>query len=873
MPQTNQDTFNEQYRVQIQEIHGLVDRARLLRSDQVNASNELLEKAVELAEQIQFKEGIGVILRELSVNYLQVRNFKSSAKSLEQAVRFFDMAGDKIMQRRCLNELSDIYFKVGDYELSLDTLLASLKLSVSIDDKQLVGEIYNKIGNIYKVIGEFQKAIEQHQKALVLFEQTGNQAQISFTNYNIGNCYNWAGELDVAFNYLDKSLKSAIQLRDPSLKTNPLGSLGILFTKNKNFARSEEYFYMAIESADLTGDEKIKADLLKSLGNLHIEQQQYDKAIAVLQEALQIADRLEFKSPRHLIHLFLSSAFEKRGDYKQALEHHKLFMEVTREISLEDIAIKTKGVQLKFDLEDIKKQKELAEHSARLKDRFLAGISHELRTPLNGVLGMANLLADTHPSPEQLEYINTIKLSANNLISIINDILDYSKIRSGEITFSEEEFSLLDVITSVSQTNRIKAVQKQLEFTLQVQPGVPTVITGDKARLTQILMNVISNAVKYTDKGSVTFDVNSKAAESGVATFIFTVTDTGIGIEEERIPYIFESFARQTAEESRHTEGTGLGLAIARQLVDLLKGKIAVISTKQKGSVFTIELPYKFSATAPASGKSSRNTALRNLSEISLLLVEDNKVNQFLGKQILTNLGFQVRIAGNGKEALEVLNKEQFDLILMDVNMPVMNGYDLTQVIRSQLASPKNEIPIVALTAYASASEKEKALALGMNDYVTKPYSPHELLHVIVRQLNLKQPEGKAGKEKAVSQKSASQANTGSQMISHLREIMNGNDQDMKKMLEMYLEQIPMINGLIKTAIANKNWEEVYQQAHKLKSSVKVLNITRMSELIVLIEEYARTKENIELVGALFEAFKKESKQVMKVMQDTLNKD
>jgi signal transduction histidine kinase/CheY-like chemotaxis protein/HPt (histidine-containing phosphotransfer) domain-containing protein len=865
MPETQQDTFDDKHRISIQEIHGLIEKARLLRNEQPATSNELLEKAFELSDAIQYTSGRGISMRELSVNYLFSRNYRNAVKSLEQAVQYFSKAGDQVMCRKCLNELSDIYFKLGDYELSLETLLTSLKISKEINDTFLIAEIYNKVGNIYKVIGEFQKAIEQHHIALQLFEQSGDQAQISITNFNIGNCYNWAGELDVAYNFLDKSLKSANQLRDPSLKTGPLGSLAILFTKNKNYTRAEEHFFLAIESVEQTKDEKLKADLLKSLGNLYNEQKQFTKAISTLQEALHITDKLEVKTPAHLVHLFLSNAFEQTGDYKQALFHHKKFMEITRDISMEEIAIKTKGVQLKFDLEEVKKQKELAEHSARLKDRFLSGISHELRTPLNGVLGMADLLADTHPSPEQLEYINTIRVSANNLITIINDILDYSRIKSGDVKFAEEQFNLVELLNGISQNIRIKAVQKQLVFSMTTEQGVPELIIGDKARLGQVLMNILGNAVKFTEKGSIRFHITSHVLEEDTAQFVFTITDTGIGISSERLPFIFDTFSPGSGNDTQKSEGTGLGLAIARQLIDLMNGSIQVASEVDKGSTFTITLRYKF--TSPVAGGKNTEPKVCNLAEVSLLLVEDNKVNQFLGKQILTKLGFMVQIAGNGREALEMINKNHYDLILMDVNMPIMNGYELTQLIRKQLPDLKNKIPIVALTAYASPLEKEKAISIGMNDYITKPYSPQELLHVILKQLNIRMPEGKAAAA-ATGEKIKGPAASG--MIAHLREIMNGNEEDLKKMLGMYIEQIPMINGLIKTAITAKNWDEVYQQAHKLKSSVKVLNIIRMSELISLIEEYARAHENTELIGPLFEAFRKESNAVMKVMQEAL---
>lgn len=868
MPRTEKNTFNETNKIQIREINDLIEKGRLIRDEQSPASNAMLEKAFELSDEINYLTGKAISLRELSVNYLQSRLFKNAVKTLDQAGQLFAESGNNSIYRKCLIELSDIYFMLGDYEFCLETLLVSLNVSWELKEPLLIAEIHNKIGNVFKVINEFQKAIEHHKKALELYEQNHDQVQIAMTNYYLGNCYNWADELDVAFNYLDNSLKSAMQQRDVALKIKPLGSLAILYTKNKNFAKAEEYFFMAIEAVEHTENEKLKADLLKSLGNLYIQQKNYQKAISTLHEALDITDRLDIKNPAHLIHLYLSTAHENLGNYRQALEHHKFHKDISREITNEEIAIKTKGVQLKFDLEEAKKLKELAEHSARLKDRFLASISHELRTPLNGVLGMANLLLDTHPTPEQLEYINTIKLSSNNLIQLIDDILDYSKIRSGEINLTEERFNLMDMLTELAHAIKKQSHQKRINFSMVVQPALPSLLIGDRTRLKQILLNLLTNAVKFTNKGTVTFEVTGKPSEPGFIILEFSVTDTGIGISEARLPGIFDSFFKDSSDESRFNEGTGLGLVIVKQLVDLLHGTVTVNSKLNEGSVFHLELRYKYEGIETDSGLTGREVPLHNLSDISLLLVEDNKVNQFLGKQILTKLGFRVQIAGNGKEALEMINKHNFNLILMDVNMPVMNGYELTQAIRNQLDPPKNSIPIVALTAYASGNEKEKAMSLGMNDYVTKPYSPHELLHVIIKQLNLKQPvDDIVSESKPVVEENTSSSE---QLIRHLTEMMQGNEEDLIKMLDMYIEQLPSINNLIKTGISKKNWEDVYQQAHKLKSSVKLLNINRMSELITMIEEYAKARENTELIAALFEAFKKECIWVVNTMQQRI---
>ncbi|MBL0343083.1 MAG: tetratricopeptide repeat protein [Bacteroidetes bacterium] len=488
-------------------ISHLIETARTLKDADQDESLAFFEKALHLSKNANFNKGTAECLLELGkINY-QKGIVRPALSQLQEAGILFDKSGEPVSACESAQVIADICFVIGNNEEALDAQLKALNFCKKIDNKDLQGKVYNKLGTIYKALGDYPKAIENHKNSLTLFEGSNNKAQVAETNYFIGNCYNWIDDIEQSFTYLDRSLTLADEINNPELQVKPTGSLAILFTKMKEFDKSMDYFFRAIDYVNITQDMLLKADLLKSLGNLYIETGQYEQAITILNESLEIAESLKIKFPKNLIHRFLSDAYEKLDDYKNSLLHHKNFTTISREIMNEEIALKTKGIELRYDLEETRKEKEQAMQTVQLKDAFIANISHEIRTPINGVLGMAALLADTKPTAEQLEYINTIKLSANNLIATINDILDYSKIHSGELRFDSNEFKIGELFTGVAQLLKVKADEKNIRLNFTYDQQIPDLLIGDSLRLNQILTNLIGNAVKFTEKGSVVVDM------------------------------------------------------------------------------------------------------------------------------------------------------------------------------------------------------------------------------------------------------------------------------------------------------------------------------------------------------------------------------
>lgn len=378
-----------------------------------------------------------------------------------------------------------------------------------------------------------------------------------------------------------------------------------------------------------------------------------------------------------------------------------------------------------------------ADEARKTQEQFLANMSHEIRTPMNGVIGMTQLLGNTILNEEQKEYIEIIKESAGNLMVIINDILDLTKIVAGKITIDKVDYVFADVVKNSIQITRFKAEEKGISLNYSVDKNIHRVLMGDPFRLNQLLVNLIGNAIKFTEQGEVNVRVNLLQETAETVSLEFSVQDTGIGIEEEKLDSVFERFTQASSDTTRKYGGSGLGLTITRQLIQLQGGSIHLKSRQGEGSTFTFYLEIKKGNEEElTSFKNTKATdPLYSLTGVNILLVEDNIINQKVAVKILSNQGANVSIANHGLEGLSMLRKNQYDLVLMDIQMPEMDGYQATRLIRKEFLAPLCKIPIIAMTASALISEKDKCLSAGMDDYITKPFQAKELFEKILIQL------------------------------------------------------------------------------------------------------------------------------------------
>lgn len=386
-----------------------------------------------------------------------------------------------------------------------------------------------------------------------------------------------------------------------------------------------------------------------------------------------------------------------------------------------------------------RKEKELALSSAKMKEEFLANMSHEIRTPMNAIVGLTRLLIDKENRPEQLRYMKSVQQASENLLVIINDILDFSKIEAGKMEMNLRPFHLKDLIESVYHTMFLKAAEKNIAFDYFIDQKIPDALIGDKVRISEVLINLCGNAIKFTEKGSVNMSCHHTGSyidqhgnvHQDICMVRFSVSDTGIGIPEERQKKIFESFVQADTETHSRFGGTGLGLTISKRLVELHGGRIEVNSKPGLGSVFSFYLPLEITDESLIEKNDPKISFPHfKMSDLRILLVEDNAMNQMVAIDTLQSYipGIKIQTADNGNQAIEMIKENDFDVILMDIQMPLMNGYEATQVIRTKFAEPKRSVKIIAMTAGALPTEVQKGYEAGVDDYIIKPFTPEILL-------------------------------------------------------------------------------------------------------------------------------------------------
>lgn len=391
------------------------------------------------------------------------------------------------------------------------------------------------------------------------------------------------------------------------------------------------------------------------------------------------------------------------------------------------------AIQRRRMLDNLIQARQKAEEAAQTKQQFMSTMSHEIRTPLNEVIGITNLLLQGTPRPDQMDFIKTLKFSGNHLLTLVNDVLDYNKMESGKIVFEQAQFNFNDFLDEIMRSYAFRSKSKHLGFKLIRKSNLPVEVIGDQIRLNQILSNLLSNALKFTYTGEITVFVNEVGRKGNKSIIEFLVRDTGIGIASEKHSAIFESFTQASTDTTRYFGGTGLGLAICKNLIELQGGSLTLESELGKGSTFGFTLTFEISDKKTSIITADIPESYTGLEGKRILIAEDNKINFFVANKFLTGWGISVTHAENGQIAVDLLETEKFDLILMDLHMPVLDGIEATKIIRSSADPQIKNIPIVALTAAIMSESHDKIDNLEINDYVLKPFKPHDLFERILK--------------------------------------------------------------------------------------------------------------------------------------------
>lgn len=716
---------------------------------------------------------------------------------------------------------------------SLNYSMQSLQLAQAANLAGSQAISYLNLGEVYLSLNKTIKASHYFELAEKIYSQLGDKSWLLNTYELSGKTYYTMHAYDKAAEYYSKAIQLAHEQRLAIHLRDGYQWLGDIHAKQKKFEEACGYYKLYNEYKDSVIDENASANIARL--QAQIDLQRKDKEIALLTKhtEAQIREINSKKAQRNYLILLVIAILMVLAFVYYLYREKKL------------MAMK------------ILKAKELAEKAKEAQEQFLANTSHEIRTPMNGIIGMTNHLIDTPLNKEQQEYINAIRESSNNLLSIINELLDLSKIMAKKILFDRQPFELEPIIRNLVHLLEFRTQEKNVRLSFTIDPAIPKTIEGDAVRLKQILLNLVENAVKFTHDGNIEIAVSLLAETQDSVKLEFSVTDTGIGIPENKLGMIFENFTQVNAKTTRKYGGTGLGLSITKQLVEQQGGTVSVKSKLNEGSVFSFILEFKkhkvltiFPAIKPAIQPVA---PYANLKGAVVLVVDDNKINQRVASLTLQKWNIRVELADSASDAYRILEQQAVDLVLMDITMPDIDGFEATKHIRKNFRAPLCHIPIIAMTAAAFIGDREKCLAAGMNDYISKPFVAEDLLQKILQLLP-------AYHKQHVSD------------LSLIYERADGDKQFLKEIIECYILEMPVYIREMEEYVSAKDLEGISKQAHKMKSPVALMGALELKELYASIEADAKQQKDMDELAIQINIAQQKCLQTVEELKDEFKK-
>ncbi len=767
--------------------------------------------------------------------------YDAGIQVLNEALVIGKKSHDRNMEATALYYLGNIYRDLGDLANVLTHYEKALAINEELGEEYYQSVILSSISNLLYDLGDYDSALEYALKCLPIFERVHNVNSL-LNNYNtLGNIYFKKDEVKEALYYFEENLKRS----EPDTAAFVMAESGIgkVYYKMQDFDNAKKYLTHSLVEAQKMGNAEVQIICHFYLGRLHMDDDNYRQALKSLDAAYILAVEYTRRHDLMSVHEMLSVLYDKMGDIPKAFYHLKSFEKLKEDIFKQTTLNKLKNLQVRQETELAKKEKEVAERTAFLKHQFMANMSHEIRTPMNAIVGLTRLLLAKEPKPDQLRYLNAIQMSADNLLVIVNDILDLSKIEAGKIIIEHIDFSIREVVQSVRDMLMLKAEEKHIEFRTFVDPAIPKRLTGDPTRLNQILINLAGNAIKFTEKGYVEVRVTVDKTRANKLFLRFDVTDTGIGIASEYVDTIFDSFTQAGADTTRKFGGTGLGLTISKQLAGLMGGDISLQSELHKGTTFTTTIPFEEAFVQEVASHDSvlDNNSMQKLSELKVLLVEDNEFNRMVAEDTLkeTIPGIRLQIAVNGQEAVDRLKKEMFDIVLMDIQMPVMDGVTATKMIRNTLPEPARSVRIIAMTANVMQEDVQQYFEIGMNAYVSKPFQADELLLKMDAVMSNSVPQNVEKSENIAPKNELPKLPDHVTDMQFLKQLTSNNPEKQKKYIGMFLENAPKLLESIDKALLIKDYPTIKIAAHSLKPQLSYMGVKEEISKIFLIEQSA----------------------------------
>lgn len=689
-----------------------------------------------------------------------------------------------------LIEQASNYLIDFEYEKSFATARLALQQAIAIKDDYLIAKCYNTIASNYDDLSEYDKAVFYYKKGLAHANKTGNDTiKVALSN-NLGNVYCFEkGQFGMGLAYYMKSLKFSDKIADSSQIYITKLNIAWAFFYANNFEKGKPYLEFINENQHKYGDETTVVALNMLNGMYYSSISEYGKADSYFSDAIKMGNAGEEKSDLSYSHEEYAKLLMKIGDYKAAYENLDLYNKIRKELDDADKLRKANVIGVNVELDEYKRRvdiielekalqykslqqsriivmlfviilgvfillfyslyknynfkkkknfeliianeelsvaKDNAEIASQLKSQFVTTITHELRTPLYGILGITNMILDEHRELVDSPHLSSLKFSARYLLSLVNDVLQINKIEENRIVLESLTFNIADEINMIKNSLSFIAKNHSNTINVNIDPAIPEYLIGDKLRFSQILINLVSNALKFTKSGEINIDANLVKVDDRLHFIEFKVSDNGLGIAKEDQDKVFEKFVQIGRKEIDY-QGTGLGLSIVKRLLELFNSKISIESEIGVGTTFTFTIAFDCDVVETINLINNIQLDLTTGQIFNVLVVDDNSINQLITKKIIEKNNFKCTIVDSGLAAIEIVEKKLFDVILMDINMPLMNGFETTRRIRKKGVNT----PIIALTAFDKEEVSEEALSAGMNDIIIKPFAPALLVKTI----------------------------------------------------------------------------------------------------------------------------------------------